>query len=70
MCLGHALCGFAGSQIVVLAILEMIEDGSRRYPGNEMLITSMSSGAYRCLIGITQMVRPLYGSTATKYLGF
>ena len=48
----------------------MIEDGCERFPSNDLLVASMSAGMYRSLIGITQMIGPLYGSTATKYLGF
>ena len=70
MCIGHALAGFFGSQTILLGMLEMIEDGCERFPDKELLVASMSAGAYRGLIGITQMIGPLYGSIVTKYLGF
>ena len=53
MCIGHALAGLFGSQTILLGMLEMIEDGCDRFPGNELLVASMSAGAYRGLIGIT-----------------
>ena len=51
-------------------MLEMIDDGVERFPGNDLLVASMSAGAYRGSIGIAQMAGPLYGSTVSKYLGF
>ena len=56
--------------MILLGILEMIDDGIERFPGNDLLVASMSTGAYRCAIGMSQMLGPLYGSTVSKYLGF
>ena len=70
MCIGHALAGFFGSQILQVSMLEMIEDGNERFPNRELLVAGMAVGAYRALIGIAQMIGPLYGSLVTKYLGF
>ena len=48
----------------------MIDDGNARFPDNYVTVAGLSSACYRTVIGVAQMLGPIYGSTVNKYLGF
>ena len=70
MCIGQMLAGISGSQSFVSCLLEMIDDANTRFPDDYLAVAGLSSGLYRSLIGLAQMLGPLYGSASNQYLGF
>ena len=70
MCIGQVLAGITGSQCFVSCMLEMIDDANARNPENYLAVAALSTGIYRSMTGIAQMLGPVYGSTVNEYLGF
>ena len=70
MCIGQVLAGITGSQCLVSCLVEMIDDANARNPNNYEAVAALSTGIYRCMYGIAQMLGPVYGSTVNAYLGF
>jgi MFS family permease len=71
MVIGQVVHGIFDPFIYVLALPEMINSVSSRYPADQQgRLNDVSSGLLNMCNGIGQMIGPVYGSLATGWLGF
>ena len=54
----------------ILALPEMVENASARFPGQEREVNNMSAGVFQSFLGTGFLLAPLYGSLLKQYIGF
>lgn len=70
MILGNFMVTFGGGTFFILVLTELIKDATEKHPGQEIEASDISAGVFNSMLCLGQMVGPIYGSYATKYLGF
>ena len=70
MALGQLCVGAFGLFLMVPAIPEMINSGSKVYPKKIIELTDISASVFNCWCGIGQATAPVFGSNMTKFFGF
>lgn len=67
---GCALSGPAISQFIVLALPEMMKQANLAFPNQEDRVSSYCSGMFNSVLGIGQIIGPLFGSYAYEMSGY
>lgn len=70
MALGQLCVGAFGLFLMVPAIPEMIQAGSIVYPKRVLELTDISASVFNCMLGVGQVIAPVFGSTLTKLYDF
>ena len=70
MWIGQALDGFTATFFVITCLPAMINKASERYPNQKNEVTDVSSGIFSWMLGLGQMIGPIYGSYVTDGFGF
>eukprot|EP00344_Euplotes_crassus_P004222 CAMPEP_0196996980 /NCGR_PEP_ID=MMETSP1380-20130617/2738_1 /TAXON_ID=5936 /ORGANISM="Euplotes crassus, Strain CT5" /LENGTH=358 /DNA_ID=CAMNT_0042413105 /DNA_START=379 /DNA_END=1455 /DNA_ORIENTATION=+ len=70
MGLGQLCIGGFGLFLMVPVIPEMINSGSKYYPGKIIEVTDISAGVFNSGLGIGQVVGPIFGSYVTQATDF
>mmetsp|Transcript_18746 Transcript_18746/g.16596 ORF Transcript_18746/g.16596 Transcript_18746/m.16596 type:complete len:350 (+) Transcript_18746:167-1216(+) len=70
MGLGQLCIGGFGLFLMVPVIPEMINSGTKYYPGKIIELTDISAGVFNSGLGIGQVIGPIFGSYVTQYTDF
>ena len=70
MALGQLWIGGFGLFLMVPVIPEMIQSGSKLYPGRIVELTDISAGVFNSGLGLGQVIGPVFGSYVTKHTDF
>ena len=70
MGIGNFFHGMFTSYFVIIPFPLMIETVSSRYPKQKLESSDISSGVFNSMLGLGQMLAPLYGSYMTDYYGY
>jgi MFS family permease len=67
---GQFLEGLFTLYFQVTSLPEMINDVIKKHPNQKYEASDISSGVFNAMLGLGQMLSPLYGSYMTHYFGF
>lgn len=70
MCVGQFTLGIFTIFFQVTSLPEMINDVVRKYPDRKFEASDISSGVFNAMLGMGQMLSPIYGSYMTEVYGF
>ena len=70
MSIGNFFHGIFTTYFLIIPLPLMIEAVVSRYPKQKYESSDISSGVFNSMLGLGQMVAPLYGSYMTDYCGF
>ena len=70
MGIGQFFVGVTLAIQLIPGLPEMVECALEHYPTQERDVKNMSSAMYNSLLGVGQVIAPLYGSSLTQLVGF
>ena len=70
MWVGQVIHGFTVTFFLITCLPAMINDAVEGYPKQKNEVTDMSSGIFNSMLGIGQMLGPIYGSNITNVFNF
>lgn len=70
MIVGQVLHGFSVTFFLITCLPVMINDAVEGYPKQKNEATDISSGIFNSMLGIGQMLGPIYGSNITNAFNF
>jgi MFS family permease len=67
---GQALIGLFTPAGLCVGLSEMVDAVERVYPGQSRRVKALSSGFFNSMLGVGQILAPLYGTVSMQHLGF